>query len=244
MGLTSTDTRVDGFFFLKRKFFGGCDLDRTNAKLRVRDELDHAFLFQKPCKFVIQKKAFGDLIIAGAAPPSIFVSDTLLNIFRDAKITGYEVVAADARIPFPHNPERTKFWQLVVTGWGGSASPLSGIAEIDRNRFGNHKYTPCTNVKMILDPGQHDGSDLFLVWPLPTKVWVSSKLKTLLHTNGIKHFDLSPVESHRFERLDEDPIGFGPKPLACYLPPDRATEVGSKSGIDWFEHTKAPFPKS
>lgn len=240
--LTNKTSTTEGFAFLERKFFGGCEMDRGNRKLVIREKHEHAFLFDAPCKIVVRKKASGDMLIAGLAPPSLFISDALLTTFLEEGITGFEAVEADVRLAFPHDPSQSKYWQLVTTGWGGVASPRSGIEELEQGRFGQRKYSPCSDPRLILDPSQYDGSDLFLVWPLPWKIWVSPRLSRLLAERRVKHFGLDAIESYRFEQLADDPVGFGPLPLECYLPQDRATEVGSAHGIDWFEFTKPPYP--
>ncbi|MEM9645845.1 MAG: hypothetical protein AAF989_12715 [Planctomycetota bacterium] len=241
--MTDQASTVDGFGFLTRKFFGGCEVDGKSQKLECRGGLRHAFFYQQPCKIVVKKKAFGDVLIAGGIPSSLFISDELLDVFREAEITGFEVAEADVRIPFPHEPSQAKFWQVIVTGWGGIANPASGIVELDRETYGTHKYAPCTDVRMMLDPEQYDGTDLFLVWPLPYKVWVSPRLSKLLASKRVKHYEIDPVESYRFERLESDPVGFGPYPLECYFTAARAAEVGSAHGIDWFDYSKPPYSR-
>lgn len=241
MHLGSVDSTVDGFGILSQKLYGGYVFDRRNQPVEIRGQLNHAFLYEEPCRVVVKKKAYGDVLFAGSVPSSLFISDELLKDFRRAGISGFEAIDADIRLAFPHQPQQARYWQIVVTGWGGIANPRSGVVMLETKKFGAQKYSPCANVRLLLDPDSYDGSDLFMVWPLPYVIWVSPKLASLLAANRAQHYQLDPVRSYRFERLPGNPIGFGPFPLECYLPPDRAAQVGAASGIDWFEYSKNPL---
>ena len=131
---------------------------------------------------------------------------------------------------FPHKREDAVFWQLIVTGWGGIAPPESGIQEVP-DPFGDRRvYGPCTNPDALFDPDQWDGSDFFVVWPLPNYWWISAKARKLLQQRKLKRFKLVPAAELRLSE-SVDHVTFGPGRLRDYFTDERAREIGEPLGI-------------
>lgn len=228
------------FYAIEIKFFSGLDVRESCSRKLVRKQLPHRYLYEEPVCVNVREKAFGDLLVVGL-PSFCLVSDYLLQELRGIGATGFDAIPADVRLIFPHEPVDAVFWQLVVTGWGGIASVESGIEKLDESTYGPEKYSPCTDPSKLLDENRYDGSDFFFIWPLPSTIWVSGRIVRLFRKLKVKHYDLSSMATHRFERLPDKPIGFGPYPLACYFPEERAEEVGAPLGIDWFEYQRSPY---
>lgn len=188
------------------------------------------WLFQRPFRCIVRKQQMGDIIWSGWA--QCLISDHVLKLFRDEGITGFEVHRADPRLMFPHDPKEAVFWLVTVTGWGGMARSESGITKIiDPSELGRLVYSRCINPAAIIDPQQWDGSDFFIVWPLPNYFWVTSKVASLLKKHKLKRFRLIPPQELTFG-LQVGEIGFGPGRLCQYFNEERAKQIGGPLGIE------------
>ena len=200
-----------------------------NDHLWPSREMFHEQFFQRPFRCIVRKRQMGDILWPGTRP--CLVSDRTLALFRAAKLTGFDVRPADVRLMFPHDPAEARFWQLVVNGWGGLARPESGIRQI-ADPAGSDRlcYTDCTNPGEIFDPRQWDGSDFFIVWPLPNFYWITDRVREVLQSNKLKHYRLMPAEELRFESSVGDVV-FGPGGLRYHFTEERAREIGEPLGI-------------
>jgi hypothetical protein len=92
-------------------------------------------------------------------------------------------------------------------------------------------YSPCANPGEIIDAKQWDGSDFFIVWPLPNYWWVTSKAAMLLQRHKLKRFRLVTPQELTFG-LQAGEIGFGPGRLRQYFSEERAKQIGGSLGIE------------
>jgi hypothetical protein len=190
----------------------------------------YAWRFQRPFRCIVRKQQMGNIIWSGWI--QCLISDRVLNLFRDEGVTGFEVHPADPRLMFPHDPKDAVFWLLTVTGWGGMARPESGITGLnDPTGLDRLAYSRCTNPGEIIDPTQWDGSDFFIVWPLPNYWWVTSKVANLLKEHKLKRFTLVPPQDLTFG-LQSGEIDFLPGRLRQYFSEERAKQIGGPLGID------------
>jgi hypothetical protein len=141
------------------------------------------------------------------------MQDHVLTRFREAGFTGFEVAPVEVTkvrlrrgAPAAGLPP---LWELKVTGWAGESPPESGI----RMRYycegcGVTDYTACKHPEHLIDPGQWDGSDFFIVWPLPKFIFVTDRVAELLRQEGY-----TGVRLVRPANMDIcDGTGFGPGP--------------------------------
>jgi hypothetical protein len=150
----------------------------------------------------------------------------VLQIFGRMVFTGFEVKPAKARFNQPTGEVPPRLWELIVTGWGGMAALESGIKLInDCDSCGNKEYSGYTNPEKVIDETQWDGSDFFMVWPLPKYIFVTDRVEKVIREEGFKGVrivdlkDLGPTE------------GFGPGRLSYYMPEARARQLGEPLGI-------------
>ena len=130
------------------------------------------------------------------------IQDKVLRLLQDHEITGYEtrpVKAQWKRKWASHSSSHIPtLWELVVTGWGGSAGRGSGVG-IDASKSctacGHTVYTDVTDYKRLIDGQQWDGSDFFMVWPIPRWIFVTERVVELLKTHHITGVMAQPVES-------------------------------------------------
>jgi hypothetical protein len=178
----------------------------------------------------VRKRQFADIIWAGFW--TCLISDPVLRLFQTEGVTGFDAYPADARLMFPHEPNEATYWQISVSGWGGFVHPDSGIHQVfDPTRAGKLLYSPCTNPETIIDTSQWDGSDFFIVWPLPMYWWISPKVVGLLEKHRLKRYEMAPPADLRFGSPVADNIGFMPGRLRHYFEDERARLIGESLGI-------------
>jgi hypothetical protein len=155
------------------------------------------------------------------------LQERTLTLLRSAGFTGFEVRPVEAR--FRRSTERPpRLWELVVTGWAGMARPESGI-RLDEpascSVCGHLRYTGLRNPGSLIDESKWDGSDFFMVWPMPMFVFVTDGVRRTVrehHLTGVRVVpvsDLGPAD------------GFSPGRLSYSMPEERARELGEPLGI-------------
>jgi hypothetical protein len=153
------------------------------------------------------------------------IQRNVLTAFREAGITGF-----DAR-PAKAEPGR-ELWELVVTGWGGLAPPESGIT-LDQSkscRFCGHLvYSSFTDASRLIDPRAWDGSDCFIVWPLPRYFFVTDRVRSLICSEEFTGVSLVNVRDLK------KPAGviseLSPGRLSYWFPAEAAQRIGGPLGI-------------
>jgi hypothetical protein len=110
-----------------------------------------------------------------------------------------------------------------VTGWAGIASPESGIRLVEVCAgCGMRKYSGVERHDKLIDWEQWSGDDLFIVWPLPKFILISSRGADVLRSLKVKSYNLASMRI---------PIR-GPcvGPLSYYMPRDVAETYGKVVG--------------
>ncbi len=156
------------------------------------------------------------------------IQDHVLDLFRANGLSGYEVKPVKARFKSAGAEHPPRLWELVVTGWGGMASRESGIRLIENcPGCGKLVYSTCRHPEKLIDASQWDGSELFMVWPLPRFIFVAERVADLIRMNRLKGVVLKePGE------LEFSSGGFGPGRLSYWMPEERARELGAPLGIE------------
>ena len=127
--------------------------------------------------------------------------------------------------------EIPKLWELKLTGWAGMASETSGIKlRYDCPGCGHLSYTTFTDASKLIVTEQWDGSDFFMVWPLPRYIFVSQRVHDIVERERLTGCQLIPVEEL------ESPLAHGidtmsPGRLHQCMPEERARELGEPLGI-------------
>jgi hypothetical protein len=154
------------------------------------------------------------------------VQQRVVELLRHNGVTGYalkEVEAAFERHPMP--PPR--LWELVVTGWGGVAPPESGVRLLEScSTCGHRVFTAFSDASKLVDPATWDGSDFFMVWPLPRFIFVTEKIARIVRSEELIGVEL--VEASQL-RLQGDTLT--PGLLSDWFPRDVAAKLGRAIGI-------------
>jgi len=154
------------------------------------------------------------------------ITDYVLKLFKKSRFTGYEVKPVKARYKNT-NKKPPRLWELIVTGWAGIAPPESGIRVSEHcDACGDTVYSDCTNPKRLVSASQWDGSDLFMVWPLPRFIFITERVTDVLKENELTEYVLIPSD-----KMPCGKDGFSPGRLSYFMPEKRARELGEASGI-------------
>ena len=82
-----------------------------------------------------------------------------------------------------------------------------------------------------MERSQWDGSDFFIVWPLPNYFLVTSKVAEVLASNKLKRCQVIPLGEVKFGTIHVFGIGFSPGRLRHYFSDKRAKQIGEPLGI-------------
>lgn len=158
---------------------------------------------------------------------NILVLQRTLDLFQKYRVTGYE--AMPARVSYSKKTEATPpdLFELIVTGWGGWAAPAAGVTLAELCRGCAHKVYAIAEPSRLIDATAWDGSDLFIVWPLPGYRFVGDRLASILRqekVSGVKLLPASELPTQRGAHVS-------PSTLAMSMPEKRARELGQRFGI-------------
>lgn len=180
-------------------------------------------------RVVLPGKEVEDFVWIGYGGECI-IQDRVRLLFHEEGITGFEVKPVKAR--FEHNNRTLPvLWELVVTGWAGVAPPESGITLDKENSCsvcGYLNYTSASDYSKLIRPDQWDGSDIFIVWPLPRFIFVTDRVRKLIEARKMTGCSFLAPKDIPYSRYDS---GFSPGRLSYYMPEERARVLGEPLGI-------------
>ena len=155
--------------------------------------------------------------------------DSALEVFKNNGFTGFEVKRVKAKFKRP-NGEPPRLWELVVTGWAGVAPPESGIRLVEScAACGDLEYSAWTSPDMLINSSQWDGSDFFMVWPLPVHIFVTERVTQVIRDNKFSGGVLKPSRDLVFPTCVIPSLS--PGRLSYWMPEERAHELGDDLGI-------------
>jgi hypothetical protein len=147
------------------------------------------------------------------------ISDRLARSLHRWGATGYKTnpVVITSRQSKP----RQDYRELVVTGWGGVARPEAGVRLLEScPACGQLYYSGVQSWHDLIDWSAWDGSDLFMVWPLPRYILVVERVATLLSESGFGGFKMVP-----FDEM-EPQEGLAPGRVTYWLTEEKALALG------------------
>lgn len=160
----------------------------------------------------------------------LLVRREVVSVFEAEGVTGFSTHPAMAR--FARGPGAAPapiLSEFVVTGWGGVASPLSGISldgKLSCPACGLLVYTGLTNPANLIDERQWDGSDVFIAWPLPKFIIVTDRVADV-----IKRHELTGAQLEKLEAIRVSAPTLSPGRLSYRMPEPRAHQLGDRLGI-------------
>jgi hypothetical protein len=135
--------------------------------------------------------------------------------------SGYSLAPVQLRWETPSNEPLPILWEIQVRGWAGIAPPESGVTRIERCHVcGRQRYTPFTNPQQIIDQNQWDGSDFFMVWPMPRYTFITHRVAVYIQQLSISGASIIPLIGLRLPR------SLTPGGLRNWMDIERATKLG------------------
>jgi hypothetical protein len=166
------------------------------------------------------------------------ISRKMLQLFAEQRVTGFE--AKPIKVLFPEDvelPPPPDLYQLVVTGWGGLAAPAAGVTLMHSCSTCAFRQYSIAEPSQLIDAAAWDGSDLFLVWPLPNFLFASDRLANILQREKISGLEFIPAPNINVEKGATASPGF----LSECMPADRARELDQRFRIsDWLVDPRQP----
>jgi hypothetical protein len=163
------------------------------------------------------------------------ISQSVADLFKNAGFTGYELKPVTVSRIKRGNRDITllsPLWELRHIGWGGVAPPASGMKLLEEcEGCGHMVYSALKNPTKLFDETQWDGSDFFMIWPLPNFIFVTERVRELVLANNLSGCVFVPIEELP-HGPKHNPLGtVSPGRLRQSLPDKRAREIGEPLGI-------------
>jgi hypothetical protein len=151
----------------------------------------------------------------------------VLDRFREAQLHGFTSVPAE--VDNSAGGPALDYRELLVTGWGGVAPVASGVA-LDTKRSCEHcgllVYSAPTSPERLFVPAQWDGSDFFMIWPLPRFLFASERAAAVIGSA-----ELTGVALKELPKLVRKSATLSPGRLSYWMPEKLARERGQALGI-------------
>jgi hypothetical protein len=153
----------------------------------------------------------------------------VLNGFSGQQFTGFKALpmscsfkdqSCQLSLPVLH--------ELNIVGWGGVASPESGVHLVDScPACGHQTWSVPVDRTRLVDVRDWDGSDFFMLWPFPRITFVSDRAAKYLGRWYQQDIQLARVEDFEF------PIQgiVSPGRLSDWMDEVRAQRLGGQLGI-------------
>jgi hypothetical protein len=157
----------------------------------------------------------------------LLVSPKVLTAFKKHRVTGFEVRPIVAAYPEPIKARPPELYEIIITGWAGLPSREAGLRVTQSCPGCSRKQYAVAEPSRLIDPNTWDGSDLFIVWPLPRHPFASDRLANIIRQekfSGVKLVPPTEVELSKDAMLD-------PGTLFEWMPEARALALGKESGI-------------
>jgi hypothetical protein len=158
------------------------------------------------------------------------IQPNVLKALRDSHITGFDVAPARGRFPNGVAESVPDLWELFVTGWGGVARRDSGVSlESSKScpHCGHLVYTSVTNPSQLFDTEAWDGSDVFMVWPLPRFIFATDRVAQLIMSEEFTGVELTELSELRVSSHE-----LTPGRLSYWFPRQKAHRIGGPLGIE------------
>ena len=192
-----------------------CPLNPGHRRSKRIGELDLRVPCSDPPKFIFDWMS------------NCVMQSSVITALEDNRITGFETRPARATVE--KTGRALDVVELIVTGWGGLADQRSGIRETLRcPGCGHLRYSGVFDPTHVLNPATWDGSDIFMVWPLPRYRFVTERFVQLAKDSefsGVSFVQAFPLLKGGVSS------GFTPGRLSEFMPSRRAHLLGKDLDI-------------
>jgi hypothetical protein len=157
----------------------------------------------------------------------ILASPKVLASFEKNGVTGFEIRPIVATYPEPIKAQPPELYEIIITGWAGLPSREAGLRITQSCPTCGYKRYTVADPSHLIDPNTWDGSDLFIVWPLPRYPFVTDRLANIIRQEKLSGVKLTPAAKVRVGENAE----LDPGTLFQWMPETRALMVGRKLGL-------------
>jgi hypothetical protein len=137
-----------------------------------------------------------------------WMSDCLIkeSVIEDLKregCTGFQTRPVKVTVKGAPRAKLPIYRELVVTGWGGEARPESGVKLLKTCPDCRlETYSGFKDARKLMDESKWDGSDFFIIWPLPKFIFVTEKVVQLIQEKGWVGARTYPLEDVKLQQVD------------------------------------------
>jgi hypothetical protein len=221
---------LEPFFLLCEAMSSHCtadlnpDFPHESAKISCSLFPDHRRSKRiSPLNVLVPCKPAPDVIFTWMS--ECLIQDRVVQIFEEAQLTGF--TTSPARAKSKGAIDDLSVSEFQITGWGGVAAADSGIREVERcDTCGFLRYSAIEEPRKLIDFSCWDGSDFFMIWPLPRYRFVTKRVVEIC-----KRRKLSGVAFESNFPVPSAITGYSPGRLSYYMPTGRAHELGDKLDI-------------
>jgi hypothetical protein len=158
----------------------------------------------------------------------MLASERVLDVFLQHRVSGFEIRPTTVSSSKPSKKRPPSLHEIVVTGWGGLAAAAAGVKLATSCQDCKSRRYTIAEPSRLIDPASWDGSDLFIVWPLPLYRFASERLAHILRTEKLTGVKLIPAAEIPFK-----PGNLAmPGRLLDWMPASRAHALGDRLGIN------------
>jgi hypothetical protein len=160
-------------------------------------------------------------------PNDMLISPKVLALFERHRITGFDVRRAHAEYPKPIEAKPPELYEVIVTGWGGLPAREAGLSVAESCPACVRKVYALAEPSRLIDPTGWDGSDIFMLWPLPRHPFVSDRLASIIRQEKLSGVRLLPPQDIPIKRGTK----LAPGSLFEWMPENRARRLIQRFGI-------------
>jgi hypothetical protein len=157
----------------------------------------------------------------------LLISSKVLKVFEKHHVTGFDLRRVVAEYPKSIAAPFPELYEVMITGWAGLPSREANLTVTDSCPACGRTHYSIGEPSKLLDPGAWDGSDLFMVWPLPRHPFASDRLASIIRQEKLDGVKLIPPAAIDMDRGAE----LNPGSLFEWLPEERAEELSRQLGV-------------
>jgi hypothetical protein len=157
---------------------------------------DHARRQTRPTPLRLEFRGGGLTDFLWTPYSEAIVGEDVVRVFSECGIAGCEFIPAELENTMG-DQVASDLYELRVTGWGGMASAESGVRVLEECPHCKHRvFSGYTDASRLVDLDAWDGSDIFIVWPLPRYLLAVESVKEALverQLTGVKAVPISKL---------------------------------------------------